>query len=90
MGMAGSYLVCVVIEAQVAQHHDAAEEQGCGVGLVLTSDVGRCAVHSLHQRQPIGTYRSRHFGAQRRNPGNFSYVVGFNTPNKFCAQWPFC
>ena len=52
----------MVIEAQVAQHHDAAEEQGGGVGLVLTGDVGCCAVHSLHQRQSVGTCMGKRGG----------------------------
>lgn len=53
--MGESHLLSVVVEAEVAQHHDAAEQQGGGVCLVLPRDVGGCPVHRLHQRQSVGT-----------------------------------
>lgn len=53
-------VVSDVIHAKVPQHHHATEQQGGGVGQVLASDVGGCAVNSLHQRQTVEACSSRH------------------------------
>ncbi len=46
-------LTRMLIELQVAQHHNAAHEDGRGVGLVLARNVRRRAVDRLHQRQAV-------------------------------------
>jgi len=43
----------VRVELQVAQHHDARHEQRGRVGQVAAGNVGRGAVHRLHQRQAV-------------------------------------
>ena len=40
-------------EAQVAQHHDAGQQQRRGVGLVLAGNVRSSPVYRLHQRQAV-------------------------------------
>jgi hypothetical protein len=47
------YVVSDVVHAQVPQHHNTTEQQRGGVGQVLAGNVGRCAVHGLHQRQTV-------------------------------------
>lgn len=37
-------LLCVAVQAHVPQHHDCTQQQGSGVGQVLTGDVGGSAV----------------------------------------------
>ena len=44
----------MLIEVEVAEHHDSGEQQSSGVCLVLASNVGRGAMHCLHQCQSIG------------------------------------
>lgn len=48
----------MVVEAQVAEHHDAAKQQCRGVGLILAGNVWCRAMNSLHQGQTIGSYRA--------------------------------
>ena len=45
--------VGVLREAQVAQHHDAGQQQRRGVGLVLAGDVRSSPMYRLHQRQAV-------------------------------------
>ncbi len=44
----------MLVEVEVAEHHDAGEQQSSGVCLVLPSNVRRSPMHCLHQCQSVG------------------------------------
>lgn len=48
-----------VVEPHVTQHHDSAEQQGCGVGKVHASDVRGSAVHLKHKHTHVKAFPSK-------------------------------